>query len=587
MLDSGVAFAAGTWAHVVGTWDGSTKRIYVNGVLKASVAQSGTITYAPTGLFQLGANSADTEQFTGVVDEARVSNIARSTDWIAAEYNNQSSPGTFYTAAWGLTSGGSPAPILAVSPTMLTFSATSGGANPAAQSVGISSSNSTALGSWTASANNSWITLSTTPTGTGQPSLTGTGAAAIYVQVATGSLGVGTTNGSLSISAPGATSTPQGVSVAAVISSGTSGSTWPNGYSYAATLTIAHGKVPNTDQSNFPVLVSGTYADLATTVNGGKVTNPNGYDIIFTSDANGLNVLNFERESYSPATGQVAYWVQAPLLSHTTDTVIYVFYGNAAVSTDPSKPLGAWDGNYQGVWHFANGTVLTAKDSTTHGINGQITSATATGGEVGGGANLNGNAWVNMGANRASLHPANGLTVESWVKPTSATQNNYAGMVLQDYSNPRGSPWVSYKLGLNYLNHGTYEFELSTNSATDTMLDSGVAFAAGTWAHVVGTWDGSTKRIYVNGVLKGSAAQTGTISYSPTGLFAFGANSSATEQATLVVDEGRVSNIARSADWIAAEYNNQSSPATFYAAVWGQTYSGGTSGTTPVLTVSQ
>jgi hypothetical protein len=31
----------------------------------------------------------------GVLDEARVSNIARSADWIKTEYNNQQSPASF------------------------------------------------------------------------------------------------------------------------------------------------------------------------------------------------------------------------------------------------------------------------------------------------------------------------------------------------------------------------------------------------------------------------------------------------------------------------------------------------------------
>ena len=35
--------------------------------------------------------------FDGVIDEARVSNIARSADWISTEYNNQNNPGTFYS----------------------------------------------------------------------------------------------------------------------------------------------------------------------------------------------------------------------------------------------------------------------------------------------------------------------------------------------------------------------------------------------------------------------------------------------------------------------------------------------------------
>ena len=48
---------------------------------------------------------------------------------------------------------------------------------------------------------------------------------------------------------------------------------WSNGYSYRRAITISHTKVPTTDQTDFPVLVSGTFSYLATTANGGNVTN--------------------------------------------------------------------------------------------------------------------------------------------------------------------------------------------------------------------------------------------------------------------------------------------------------------------------
>src|SRR6185503_17837001 len=37
-----------------------------------------------------------------------------------------------------------------------------------------------------------------------------------------------------------------------------------NGYSYQRAITIDHTKVPNTDQTNFPMLISGVYSYLAT-----------------------------------------------------------------------------------------------------------------------------------------------------------------------------------------------------------------------------------------------------------------------------------------------------------------------------------
>src|SRR6185369_15030460 len=125
-----------------------------------------------------------------------------------------------------------------------------------------------------------------------------------------------------------------------------------SGYSHTRSIVINHTKVPNTDQPNFPMLISGTYSYLGTATNGGQVQNPNGYDIIFTSDCAGTNQLAHEIESYNPATGAVALWVKIPNLSHTTDTTIYVWYGNPAISSSQENRASVWDSAYKGVWHL-------------------------------------------------------------------------------------------------------------------------------------------------------------------------------------------------------------------------------------------
>ncbi len=579
-LDSGVPFVNGAWAHVAGTWDGATMRIYVNGVLKASRALGGTMQYNSTGRFRLGGNSGAGETLIGLLDEARVSSTARSADWIATEFSNQYNPSAFYTAAWGQTWNGevTPTPTLSVNPTTLTYTGVAGGANPAAQSFAISNTGSGTL-SWTATASQPWVLLATTANGAGQASISGTGAQTLYVQVSLTGLAANPYSGAVNLTANG-TNPTAAVSVPLTVTPGSTGG--PTTYSYYGTITLAHTLVPNTDQVNFPVLISGTYPDLANTANGGKVTNANGYDIIFTSDANGTNKLNFERESYSAATGQVSFWVQVPNLSHTTDTAIYVFYGNSSVTTDQSNKNATWGSSYAGVWHLAS---VAATDSTTGANNGTNTNATAASGQIAGGVSLGGTAYLDMGANVASLHPLGALTVESWVKPTSTVQSNYAGFLVQDYVSPRASPWVSYKLGLNANNGGHYEFELSTTGGGDTLLDSSTGYVNGTWAHVVGTWDGANMRIYVNGVQKSSKPLTGTIQYTSTGRFRLGSNSAGSETVNAAVDEARVSSVARSADWIAAEYNNQINPAAFYSAVWGLIPGGGGGGT-PALSVN-
>jgi hypothetical protein len=163
--------------------------------------------------------------------------------------------------------------------------------------------------------------------------------------------------------------------------------TWSNSYAYRRAITIDYTKVPNTDRTNFPVLISGTYSYLATIANGGDATNANGYDIIFTSDSAGTVNLPYERESYSASTGAVVFWVQVPTVSHTQDTVIYMFYGNGAITTDQSNKTGVWDSNYIGVWHLNQNPTSSApqmSDSTSNANNGTAQGTWTTAQEIAG-----------------------------------------------------------------------------------------------------------------------------------------------------------------------------------------------------------
>lgn len=100
------------------------------------------------------------------------------------------------------------------------------------------------------------------------------------------------------------------------------------GFQYSRAITIDHTKVPNTDQSNFPILISGTYPDLRTAANGGNVQNSSGFDIGFAADPAGTLRLDHEIEDYNPATGQVEFWVRVPLLSHATNSDLHVLWEN-------------------------------------------------------------------------------------------------------------------------------------------------------------------------------------------------------------------------------------------------------------------
>jgi uncharacterized repeat protein (TIGR01451 family) len=351
--------------------------------------------------------------------------------------------------------------------------------------------------------------------------------------------------------------------VQAVNAAGTSGNSSPvsgtpvavisNGYAYRRAITIDHTKVPNTDQLNFPVLISGTYSYLATAANGGCVTNSNGYDIVFTSDAAGSSPLPYEREIYTASTGTVAFWVQVPDLSHTSDTVIYMFYGNSAVSSDQSNRTGTWDGNFKAVWHLPNGTILSGADSTSNAVNGSNAGLSATAGLIDGAASGDGGAGhqINSANNpyASSTFSSSGITLSAWVKPVSIASTSQIISLEGAY--------------IIDVTSGNAGFEIN---GTGSDLVSAASVAAGSWTHIVGTSDSSGNlKLYVNGVLDSSASQTFFNLDSLSRPYSLGGHPVMSGyNFNGIIDEARISNVARSADWIATEYANQSGSTTFY-----------------------
>jgi subtilisin family serine protease len=124
--------------------------------------------------------------------------------------------GTITVSAAGATNSGisvpvtlvvDAAPTIAVNPGSMSFNATAGGANPASQVLDISNTGGGTL-NWSSSSNAAWLTASPS-TGTG------TGTSTVSVNIA--GLSAGTYNGTISVSAAGATNSPVAVPVTLTI----------------------------------------------------------------------------------------------------------------------------------------------------------------------------------------------------------------------------------------------------------------------------------------------------------------------------------------------------------------------------------
>jgi hypothetical protein len=97
-LMSAVPVPTGSWTYIVGTSDSSGNvKLYVNGALSSNASQTFYNLDLLMRPYSLGGHPAFSGyNFNGIIDEARISNVARSADWIATEYNNQNGSSSFY-----------------------------------------------------------------------------------------------------------------------------------------------------------------------------------------------------------------------------------------------------------------------------------------------------------------------------------------------------------------------------------------------------------------------------------------------------------------------------------------------------------
>jgi hypothetical protein len=325
----------------------------------------------------------------------------------------------------------------------------------------------------------------------------------------------------------------------------------PSDWGYKKLITIDHTKVKAT-LTDFPVLISLTDADLKDTDNGGPVQ-PDGDDIMFT--LTNCTKLSHEIELYTGSTGKLVAWVKIPTLSHTTDIEIYMYYGNSTCESQQDV-TGVWDSNFIMVQHLDE-TAGTHYDATANDNDGTPQGGVTqdTTGKIDGADDFDRNDDYVSVNNSSSLQLNTALTITAWIKGDSWDADMYVNVIARK---GEGNP-------------NNYQFAIDESKATlflDDGDDGGIhgstTLSTGIWYYVAATWNGSTTAIYLNGDPDGSS---GTYRTSPIGTdtraLYIGGRSGITDLFDGLIDEVRISNSARSADWIKTSYNNQSNPATF------------------------
>lgn len=330
---------------------------------------------------------------------------------------------------------------------------------------------------------------------------------------------------------------------------------WDGDWVYYKEITIDNTKIDST-LAYFPVLISLSSDDSLA-----SYAQNDGDDIAFIASDESTQ-LDHEIEYFNGTTGQLQAWVEVPSISSSSDTTIYMYYGNPSAGNQENV-TGTWDSNHKLVHHLKDATTSTNEDSTSNNNDGTKRTANepieTSSGKIAQAQSFDGsNDYVKI-TNNVAPSPSS-LTISAWIQKESGG-HTYECALHKGSANTIGSS--DYWLGVDINDQLTATIGANTGVGWQAGQTTSVA-TYGTWYHLAAVWDGSVVRVYINGTYN---KQYNLSTYGNlTTETRFGSSADGTNyQFRGVVDEVRISDTNRSAAWIKAEYENQNSPSTFYA----------------------
>ncbi|MHA2203518.1 MAG: DUF2341 domain-containing protein, partial [Candidatus Hodarchaeales archaeon] len=337
-------------------------------------------------------------------------------------------------------------------------------------------------------------------------------------------------------------------------------------FNYYKVFSIDHTKVNGTNSHvNFPLLISIIDEDLKYDVQ------VDGDDLAFSMDGQWLDHQIEEfNQSYSGTHAQLIVWVRIPFLSTAFDTNITMYYGNLTMNSR-QNPTGVWQSDYSGVWHLnedPSGVPPQIQDSTSPASDGvtygTMTSSDQVTGKIGDALDFDGsNDYIDFG-NPGEMQITGEITVQAWFK-VDFVGNDYL-VAKHGWDGFRG--WdVSFDDDAGIAPDGWIMFRYSPDGTIITTTGH-ERVRVNQWYHVVGVFKPNDySKLFLNGtqVAISTSGVPPSMNDPALPLRIARRSDSATSYVNGIIDEVRISNIARSNEWILTEYLNQFDPSSFYA----------------------
>lgn len=325
---------------------------------------------------------------------------------------------------------------------------------------------------------------------------------------------------------------------------------WNSTWSKCKDITITNGG--SSTLTDFPVYINVSKDD-------DMQADYNDLRFVDASCNDGGSELNYEIENYTGTKADI--WVKTNLSAG--DNVISVYYGNSEASSG-ENPVDVWDDNYKMVQHMKDDPDANyIADSTSYDNDGEkvgTNDPVETAGKIGNAQYYDGNdpEGVKVKGIKVSdslslpLDGVNNWTVEVWVYYEGT--NAYYGSFNKGHHND-GPGFTAHGLnGRIQGGDGVANGYDTSNMFAEDLRGTG-------WRILQVTYDGSVFQAYLDGAPKNSLGWTYGIGDTSDFPIKIGAWWGPAYQG--FIDEVRISNIVRSADWINQTYQVVANQGTY------------------------
>jgi hypothetical protein len=288
-----------------------------------------------------------------------------------------------------------------------------------------------------------------------------------------------------------------------------------------------------------------------------------GSDIRFIDATDSTTPLAYEIESW--VSGDSSYiWVRIPKINGGSNSdYIWLYFGNSDAASG-ENPSAVWDTNYVGIWHI-NATYTDSSQYSNHGTGNAVGNVAdpANPIPIAAAGSFDGISSHIEIADSSSLDISGSLTLEAWIRKNS----NGDRIIVSKYDKGMVANARSYDLGFDRAGHfGQSYITVSQDGALYgggiLELTSGSAISNGQWHHIAGVYDNSNPSdaklyIFLDGVLDNEKTSDQSNIFLSDETVLIGAM---WEDGVMYgfwdgdIDEVRISDIPRSADWLAAQY---------------------------------